>query len=87
MWMNEKYQLRQAAGQYWLIDMEQSSENYCPPIGMNESGAIILESFLETNDVKQSALRLQEVFGIDLQEAEMDAVAFLDQLRNKGVQI
>ena len=87
MWKRGRYQIREAAGRFWLIDMEQSAGAYCPPVGMNESGAIILKSFLETGDVKQCALKLQEEFGIEVQEAEEDAEDFLRQLRAKGIEI
>ena len=87
MWKRGRYQIREAAGRFWLIDMEQSAETYCPPVGMNESGAIILKSFLETGDVKQCAQKLREEFGIELQEAEEDAKDFLAQLRAKGIEI
>lgn len=87
MWKKGRYQLRCAAGQYWLIDMEQTGPAYLPPVGMNESGAIIVERFLETGDMEQCALKLQEEFGIDLQEAREDAEMFLQQLRTKGIQI
>ena len=36
--MKERYQLRQAAGAYWLLDMEQG-EQYKKPFMLNECGA------------------------------------------------
>ena len=39
--MSERYQLRHAAGCYWLLDMEQSGKDYIGPIVLNESGAEI----------------------------------------------
>lgn len=82
-----KYQIREAAGQFWLIDMEQSGENYVPPVGMNETGARIAEVFMETGDIQQCAGKLQEIYGIERQEAEEDAAAFLEQLRSRGIEI
>ncbi len=87
MWKRGRYQIREAAGQFWLIDMEQPAAAYFPPVGMNESGAIILKTFLETGDEKKCAVKLQEEFGIGLQEAETDAREFLEQLRARGVKI
>lgn len=87
MWKRGRYQIREAAGQFWLIDMEQSAAAYFPPVGMNESGAVILRSFLETGDVKQCAVKLREEYGIDLQEAENDAKEFLEQIRARGIEI
>lgn len=33
-----RYQLRCAAGKYWLLDMEQDGETYRPPLMLNERG-------------------------------------------------
>lgn len=40
-----KYQLRCAAGKYWLLDMEQDGEPYRPPLMLNESGAYIFRQY------------------------------------------
>ena len=44
---DRRYQIRHAAGQYWLLDMHQEVEDYKAPIVMNETGALILQSFWE----------------------------------------
>ena len=36
---SERYQIRQAAGMYWLLDMEQSGIPYRQPVLLNETGA------------------------------------------------
>ena len=36
-----RYQLRYAAGMYWLLDMEQPGVPYKKPLSMNEIGADI----------------------------------------------
>lgn len=38
-----KYQLRHAAGLYWLLNMDQTSSNYRAPLPLNEVGAKIWE--------------------------------------------
>lgn len=39
-----RYQLRCAAGKYWLLDMEQDGETYRPPLMLNESGGLYLQA-------------------------------------------
>ena len=42
--MNEmlgNYQLREAAGTFWLIDMAQSGEDFVVPLQLNETGAAL----------------------------------------------
>ena len=41
-----RYQLRCAAGKYWLLDMEQDGETYRPPLMLNESGAYIFRQYM-----------------------------------------
>ena len=36
---SERYQIRQAAGMYWLLDMEQPGIPYTQPLLLNETGA------------------------------------------------
>ena len=43
--MKERYQLRQAAGAYWLLDMEQG-EQYKKPFMLNECGAYIYRAYI-----------------------------------------
>ena len=38
-----RYQLRRAAGRYWLLDMEQEGVPYRRPLCMNEMGAAVWE--------------------------------------------
>ena len=33
---NNGYELRKAAGLYWLLDLRQGGEHYKPPLAMNE---------------------------------------------------
>lgn len=40
---NNGYELRKAAGLYWLLDLRQDGEHYKPPLAMNEMGAEIFK--------------------------------------------
>ena len=48
-----RYQLRYAAGQYWLLDMEQPGVPYKKPLSMNEVGADIFHMMTEGLDREQ----------------------------------
>ncbi len=77
---HRRYQLRTAAGKYWLLDMEQSPENYRAPLAMNETGALILETYWKTGDQEKTAAMLQETYGIDPEDALTDVRDFLESL-------
>lgn len=82
---NGRYQLRTAAGKYWLMDMGQKAGNYRAPVAMNETGAMILEYFWKSGDTKEPAKVLSETYEIDLEEAQADVNEFLNQLRSQGI--
>ena len=81
----ERYQLRRAAGKFWLLDMEQEMGKYRAPIAMNETGAMILQGFWETGKEEDAAKALSETYEIDLEEALADVREFLQQLQAQGV--
>lgn len=60
--------------------MEQADFAYRPPIAINETGALIIGTYLETEDVGKTAASLSEAYGIDLEEAIQDVRDFLSQL-------
>ena len=43
----KNYQLRQAAGEYWLIRMDQQRFVYEKPIMLNEVGAMIWQQYMQ----------------------------------------
>ncbi|MBQ1849163.1 MAG: PqqD family protein [Lachnospiraceae bacterium] len=81
----QRYQLREAAGKYWLLDMEQKPGKYFPPIAMNETGAMILTSYWKKNDPKDAATLLSDTYEITLEEALSDVNDFLSDLKRKGI--
>ena len=48
-----RYQLRYAAGLYWLLDMEQPGVPYKKPLSMNEIGADIFRMMAKGLDREQ----------------------------------
>lgn len=83
----QRYQLRHAGGKYFLLDMKQDPGRYLPPIAVNETAAMILNSIWDEGDPKAAAKMLSETYEIDEREALADVNAFLEDLRRQGVEI
>lgn len=81
----KNYQLRQAAGEYWLIRMNQQRFVYEKPIMLNEVGAMIWQQYMQGQTEKGIAASLQETYGIDVTEAYQDVQQFIAQLRKQGI--
>ena len=81
----ERYQLRMAAGMYWLLDMEQSGAEKVEPVVINESGAHIWEQYVCLRSEAAVAEALCREFGISVQEALADIRRFLRQLEEQGI--
>ncbi|MCM1568699.1 MAG: PqqD family protein [Roseburia sp.] len=79
----DRYQLRYAAGQYWLLDMEQDGDCYREPICMNESGAFILEQYFLLGERTAVAQQMHERYGISVEQALADVEEFLQKLKEQ----
>ena len=79
------YQLRKAAGLYWLLDMEQSGAERQEPIVLNESGAYIWKQYESMQSVTAVAEALSREFGISAQDGLADIRQFFQQLREQGL--
>ena len=81
----KNYQLRQEAGEYWLIRMDQQRFVYEKPIMLNEVGAMIWQQYMQGQTEKGIAALLQQTYVIDDQEAYQDVQQFIRQLREQGI--
>ena len=81
----KRYQLRQAAGMYWLLDMEQSGCPYRKPVLMNAVGVRIWNRISEGWKTKQIAEELHTVYEIPCHEALADVKQFISQLQAQGI--
>lgn len=77
--MKQKFQLRYAAGLYWLLDMEQKGPDYIKPIAVNEVGAYIW-SMLQEKTKDEVIQALGDKYGIPVDEAKRDIEEFLEQI-------
>ena len=85
--MREKYQLRHAAGSYWLLVMEQTGKDYIQPVSLNEAGAEIWRRLQEKDTVEQIAEEYHRRFQIPVTEAMADIEQFLGQLKKQGIEV
>lgn len=74
------YQLREAAGCYWLIDMRQSGRTWKQPLRLNETGAFLLQGVYEGNTREELAAALAAHYEMAAEELQEDVDAFLAQL-------
>lgn len=74
------YQLRYAAGMYWLLNTKQRGLHYIRPLSFNECGAHLWRMLSEGADKAQIADRLCEEYGLERAEASRDVEDFLKQL-------
>jgi len=81
----KRYQLRYAAGIYWLLDMEQTGEEYKKPVTMNECGAYIWQNYIESASEQEIAGMLHRRYGISSEEALEDIRGFIKQLQEQGI--
>lgn len=82
-----RYQLRKAAGRYWLLDMEQSGAKSEGVVSFNESGAFIWEQYSRLRSEEAVAEKVGARFGISGEEGLRDVRLFLEQLKEQGVEL
>ena len=85
--MLERYQLRYAAGQYWLLDMEQTGVPYKRPMSMNVVGAEIWEMLKKGWSIEQMCEVFIKEYQVDKEEIREDIIQFQKQLTAYGVVI
>ncbi len=74
------YQLRYAAGRYWLLNIRQRGFCYIRPLALNECGTQIWRMLRGGADRAQIADGLCEKYGLAREEALRDVESFLQQL-------
>ncbi len=84
---NNRYQLRYAAGVYWLLDMEQPGVPYVKPVPMNGMGADIWRMHGQGLTAKEIAGKLSAACEVSESQAETDVCAFLKELKAQGIRM
>ena len=75
----DKYLVRHAAGEYWLILPEQKQE-YRTPLKINESAAEIIRLLQSGKSVHETAVLLSEGDNTIVEEIEQDIEALNEQI-------
>ena len=83
--IKNKYQLRKAAGLYWLLNMEQKGMPYQKPIPLNETGAAIWRMLLDGESFEQIAQKLAKEYETSVDEISDDMQQFIKQLESCGI--
>lgn len=84
--MSQRYQLRYAAGMYWLLNMEQEGVPFQRPLSMNQVGADIW-LMLRDGQEKEVVPTLCREYRVDAEEAARDVEEFRKSLREQGISI
>ena len=82
--MGSKFQLRHAAGMYWLLDMDQEIGTYKKPLPMNAAGAEIFRLMQEGKNSLQIAQILVGRYNSKPEDVLKDIVGFEMQLKKFG---
>ena len=78
------YQVRKAAGLYWILKMDQVGQAYVEPLPVNQVGADIFGLLQEGNTSQEIAKELSLKYGAPEDVIEEDVLAFLEQLKERG---
>lgn len=83
----KRYMLRQAAGLYWLLDMEQDGLSYQSPLPLNETGAFIFQMMGQGMEKEQIADAVSREYQVEKETAMQDIMQFENQLQKQGIEI
>lgn len=80
-----RYQLRHAAGMYWLLDTWQEGVPYKKPLSMNEIGADIWKMMIQGLNKEQIVMSLCREYQVMRETVLQDVEQFQAQLLEYGV--
>jgi hypothetical protein len=79
------WQLREAAGFYWLLDMAQSGKDWRKPLRLNETGVLLLTHLAAGESEDALTELLMERYGLPREEAGADVQGFRKELEVHGI--
>ena len=82
-----RYQLRHAAGIYWLLDTDQEGIPYKKPLPMNEMGAAIWEMMVQGMDKDRIVEALCREYQVAAETVKCDVEQFRAQLAEYGIHV
>jgi len=81
------YQLRYAAGKYFLLNMKQKGIPYEKPLQLNAIAADLWNLFLEGNTEEQTVTFMVQKYGVSTEEIRQDIQVFCGQMSELGIHI
>lgn len=75
-----EYQLREAAGAFWLLHMTQKGLPFEKPLMLNACGALIWEYYVKGYPADKISHIVQETYDIPEKQAKADTQEFIRQL-------
>ncbi len=84
---SEQYQLREAAGRFYLLDMKQPGVPYKRPMELNSIGAEIWKMMVEGHTTEQIIQELAKEYEVDTGDIREDVLQFQRSLILYGVEI
>lgn len=85
MGTGKAYQLRHAAGRYWLLDMQQEGPDYQKPVELNECAALIWKWNDQGKTQDEIAQELHNMYEIPMEQAKEDTQEFIRSLKEQGL--
>ena len=82
-----RYQLRYAAGLYWILDMWQEGMHYKKPLAVNEIGADIWQLSERGKTDEEIAEILSQKYNAKQEMIAEDIVQFREMLCASGIEI
>lgn len=81
---NENFILRQTADLTIILPVGEASVRFPGMISVNETGAMLWELLKDPTSAQALALELTRIYEVELERAQQDVDAFLEQLRRAG---
>ncbi len=78
--METGYIVREAAGDWWLVDIRQTGEPYRKPKRINRTAAEVFRYMEEGRTTEEIAQSLHEQYGVAVEEAAFDVENLKRQL-------
>lgn len=85
--VQKRFQLRKAAGAYWLLDMEQTGIPYRRPIQINDAAAEIWTMLSDGKSKEEATAEIAGKYEVPTESVRQDMDDFIEQLKQQGVML
>ncbi|MBQ7521730.1 MAG: PqqD family protein [Clostridia bacterium] len=82
--MKQKFLLREIDGEYLLVPLGNSNQQFTSLITMNETGAFIWKRLEQNKTPEQIATDLSKEYKVSFDKAKADVIKFIAYLQSKG---